>query len=89
VSAVFAATIGWPDVFIALIAAAPALLAATFAYLNGRAIKTPSGDKIGSVVERTHDLAAVAVPSLQRTEAAMNSEAAAGPTAPPAADTPS
>jgi cobalamin synthase len=85
---VIASTIGWPDVFIALIAAAPALLAAIFAYLNSRAIKTPSGDKIGRVVERTHDLAAVAAPSIERTAAVVNGEAEPRATQAPAADTP-
>jgi hypothetical protein len=80
--------VGWPDVFIALIAAAPALLAAIFAFLNNRAIKTPSGDKIGRVVERTHDLAAVAAPSIERTAAVVNGEAEPRGTSPPAADTP-
>jgi hypothetical protein len=86
--AMLASSIGWPDVFIALIAAAPALLAAIFAYLNGRAIKTPSGDKIGHVVERTHDLAAVAAPSIQHTEAVINGEIEPGSATTPAADTP-
>jgi cobalamin synthase len=85
---VTASTVGWPDVAIALVAAAPALLAAIFAYLNNRAIKTPSGDKIGSVVEKTHDLAAVAAPSIQRTEAAVSNGPDAGPTSPPAAGPP-
>jgi cobalamin synthase len=88
VVAVTATTLGWPDVAVALIAAAPALLAAILAYLNNRAIKTPSGDKIGSVVERTHDLAAVAAPSIQRTADAINGEAGPAPPSPPAADTP-
>jgi hypothetical protein len=85
---VTATTLGWPDVAIALIAAAPALLAAVFAYLNNRAIKTPSGDKIGRVVERTHDLAAVAAPRIERTEAVVNGEAEPRATPAPAADTP-
>jgi cobalamin synthase len=87
--AMIVSALGWPDVAIALIAAAPALLAAIFAYLNSRAIKTPSGDKIGHVVERTHDLAAVAAPSIRHTEAIVNGEAEPTATPAPAADTPS
>jgi hypothetical protein len=37
----------------------PAVAAAYFAYRVHVSIKTPSGDSIGAVAERTHDLAAV------------------------------
>ena len=42
-----------------LIRIVPALAAAWFAYRIHVKIKTPSGDNIGAVAERTHDLAAV------------------------------
>lgn len=51
----------WPDVVIAAIVALPGILASVLAYLNRRAIRTPSGDKIGEVMERTHDLSAADV----------------------------
>jgi len=43
------------------ITAVPATLAAVLGILGLRQIRTPSGDTIGKVVERTHDLAAVSV----------------------------
>lgn len=51
----------WPDVAIAAIVAVPSTVAAVLAYLNRRAITTPSGDKLGEVMERTHDLSAADV----------------------------
>jgi hypothetical protein len=42
-----------------LIAIIPSLAAAYFAYRIHVSVKTPSGDTIGKVTERTHDLAAV------------------------------
>jgi hypothetical protein len=47
---------GWPDVLIALISGLPAIIAAVYAYRIRREIRTPSGDSIGKVAERTHDL---------------------------------
>lgn len=44
---------------IALIAAMPAALAVYLSYRINYKIRTPSGDDIGTVVERTHELAAV------------------------------
>lgn len=41
---------------LSLIAAFPASLAAILAYLNRRQIRTPSGDSIGALAERTHDI---------------------------------
>lgn len=52
-------TIDWTQVLIALIAAAPATLAVYLSYRIHYKIRTPSGDDIGTVVERTHELAAV------------------------------
>lgn len=46
------------DVLLALIAGVPAWLAAVFAFLTRRQVRTPSGNTIGEVVERTHDLSA-------------------------------
>lgn len=40
---------------VALIAVVPAIVSAWFAYLIHRNIKTPSGDRIGAVMERTHE----------------------------------
>ncbi len=54
----------WTNVLDALIAGLPAIIASTAALLyarrNGQHLRTPSGDTIGAVTERTHDLAAVA-----------------------------
>lgn len=60
-----AATINWTEVLIsgvpAMIAAIGSAIAVVIGAANRRNLKTPSGDSIGSVVERAHDLAAVAV----------------------------
>ena len=48
--------IDWTNVIVAAIAATPPTV---LALLNRRSLRTPSGDPIGHVVERTHDLAAV------------------------------
>jgi hypothetical protein len=53
--------IDWTQVLVALIAGLPAILATVFAFLIHRAIRTPSGDRIGKVVERTHELSAADV----------------------------
>lgn len=55
-----AAGIDWTIVLTALIPTIPAILAVLIGTANRRALKTPSGDTIGTVAERTHDLAAVA-----------------------------
>lgn len=52
---------GWPDVVIALIVGLPGIIAAVIAFLNRRALKTPSGQSIGRIVEKAHELSAVAV----------------------------
>lgn len=46
-------------VTIGLVFAVPPSLAAWFAYQILAAVRTPSGDPLGSVAERTHELAAV------------------------------
>lgn len=55
--------VDWTQVLIvgvpAYIAALGAAIAAVIAAINHRNMKTPSGDSIGTVVERTHDLSAV------------------------------
>lgn len=55
------ATLGMDDntraVLIAVIAGVPAWIAAVASVLVRRATKTPSGEKIGTVAERTHDMA--------------------------------
>lgn len=62
---VVAVTVNWTEVLIvgvpAYIAAVGGAIAAVIAALNRRNLKTPSGDAIGTVVERTHDLSAVSV----------------------------
>lgn len=58
--------IDWTNVLVALIAGLPAIIAAFYSHgarkhsrsIHG-AIETPSGDPIGQVAERAHDLAAV------------------------------
>lgn len=58
------ALVDWTTVITAGIASTvptvPAVLAVIWGRRNHRAMQTPSGDSIGMVVERTHDLAAVA-----------------------------
>lgn len=49
------------QIVLALIAIIPATAAAYFAYRVRVAIRTPSGDAIGAVTERTHDLASAGV----------------------------
>ena len=50
-----------------LIAAIGSTIAAVMGSLNRRNLKTPSGDSIGAVAERTHDLAAVGVAAVTNT----------------------
>ena len=53
------AAIDWTIVIASAIPTVPATVAVLIGSANRRALKTPSGDAIGHVVERTHDLAAV------------------------------
>lgn len=55
------AVIDWTNVIDTAIVAIPATIAAWASLLGVRRLRTPSGDNIGHVVERTHDLAAVGV----------------------------
>lgn len=48
------ATIAWTDVLVALVAGLPAIIAALFAGLTHRAVRTPSGERIGTQVEEAH-----------------------------------
>lgn len=48
----------WTPVLVTLVATIPSTLAVVFTFLIRREQQTPSGDPIGEVVERTHDLAA-------------------------------
>jgi hypothetical protein len=52
--------IDWTAVITAAVPTVPATLAVLLANHTRKQIRTPSGDSIGHVVERTHDLAAVA-----------------------------
>lgn len=45
-------------IIISFIPTIPALVAAWLAYRTHERVRTPSGDTIGTVVEKTHDLAA-------------------------------
>ena len=52
-------SVDWTQVLLTGIITVPAVLSAVFAYLIHRAVQTPSGSRLGSVVELTHDLSAV------------------------------
>lgn len=58
-------SVNWTEVLVvgvpAMIAALGSALAAILAAMNRRSLRTPSGDSIGHVVERTHDIGAVTV----------------------------
>lgn len=56
--------VDWTIILTALITAIPAIIAALLGASNRRSLKTPSGDTIGRVAERTHDLAAVSTLAL-------------------------
>lgn len=49
----------WTLIVVNLIVTLPAILATVFAYLIHRAIRTPSGAKIGTVVEHGHNASVV------------------------------
>lgn len=54
-------SIDWTQVLLASIGIIPATIAAVGTYLLHRQLRTPSGDTIGKVAERTHDLTAADV----------------------------
>lgn len=66
-----AVTVDWSQVLIvgvpAYIAAFGAAVASIVGALNRRSLQTPSGDRIGEVVERTHDLSAVSLAAVTGT----------------------
>ena len=49
------AAIDWTNVLVALIAGAPAIIAAIFSIRVNRQVKTPSGKTLGAVAEYAHD----------------------------------
>lgn len=51
------ATVDWTDVLDHLIIGLPAILAAVFAFLIHRQVRTPSGKSLGTVAEYAHDTA--------------------------------
>jgi hypothetical protein len=61
------AAIDWTVVIASAIPTVPATVAVLIGSATRRALKTPSGDAIGHVVERTHDLAAVAAAGISMT----------------------
>ena len=48
--------IEWTTVIVAAIAAIPSTMTIGLAYLIRREVTTPSGEKLGVVAERTHEL---------------------------------
>lgn len=62
----------------AVVAALGSAAAAVITALNRRSLKTPSGPRIGAVVERTHELAVVNAARSARIDRAVN-----GDTVPP------
>ena len=79
------AAIDGTNVLDTLIVTLPAIIAAVFAGLIHHQIKTPSGDSIGSVAERTHDMAAVSVAAVTGTNGPQVTKAAERLTADPKA----
>lgn len=59
------------QVFVTLITTVPAILAAIWARNVVNQVRTPSGDTLGAVAERTHDLAAVNTQKLQQMHTAI------------------
>jgi hypothetical protein len=60
------AAVDWTNVIDTAIVTIPAIIAAILAGKIHRQIKTPSGDPIGKVIERTHELAAVGVATVSK-----------------------
>lgn len=69
-----AALIDWTQVIVALIAGAPAIIAAVFAFRVHRDVRTPSGDRLGEVAERTHDMASANLALIQKVDKQTNGE---------------
>lgn len=53
------ADIDWTPILAALAAGLPGIVASVLGFMNRRELRTPSGDRLGSIVERTHHLAEV------------------------------
>lgn len=70
------ASLDWSPIIAAAIITIPALWAAVVSTLNRREIKTPSGDTLGRVSERTHDLSAANNMMLNKINGSLNGEAA-------------
>jgi hypothetical protein len=51
-------SIDWTTVLVAGLAGVPATVAAVLSFVIHRHVSTPSGDAIGQVVERAHDMTA-------------------------------
>lgn len=77
---VLGSSVDWTQVLVALIAGLPAILSAFFAFRIRRAIQTPSGDPIGHVAERSHDLISADLALTTQVHGAITNGAAdAGP----------
>jgi cobalamin synthase len=68
-------SVDWTQVLVALIAGAPAILAAIFAFRVHRDVKTPSGDTLGAVAERTHDMTSANLALTQKVDKQTNGSA--------------
>lgn len=73
--------IDWNTILLALVAGIPATVAAVgtiitsiYAVRNHRNIRTPSGDTLGSIAERTHHLAEVNAVRSARIDKAVNGD---------------
>jgi hypothetical protein len=67
-----ASGVDWTQVLLALIAGLPAILAAVFAFRIQRQVKTPSGDTLGRVAERTHDMTSANLTLTQKVDKQTN-----------------
>ena len=68
-------SIDWTTVVVAAVTGVPATIASVLAFVVRRDIRTPSGDPIGHVVERGHDLAAANLALLRRVNGVKEEEA--------------
>lgn len=69
-----ASSVDWTNVLVALIAGLPAIIGAIYAGRVHHQVKTPSGDRLGLVAERTHDLAAANHMIVKRTLGTRNGD---------------
>lgn len=77
-----ASSVDWTTVICAAIAAVSSVVCAALGYSVRRQIRTPSGDAIGLVAERAHDLAAVSAANVTRVAEANGIEAIPAPEEP-------